>query len=107
MDSAGLGQMSPSPRRVVIALSPIEKRDNDMSTKHNTKHNERGRSNYSNRLGVMGTTGHLPAIEGNTGLRHKQERRVMATCTVGDNHNGHECNGSPFPNGSDTSEDDE
>lgn len=79
-----------------------------MSTKHNTKHVERSRSNYQDRPGLMGTSGHLPAIEGNSGLAAKQERRIKATCTVGEDHDRHECNGSPFPNAAvDASADDD
>lgn len=73
-----------------------------MSRHHNTKHVERKVSNYAERPGVMGTGGKLAEIEGRTGLRYRQEQRVKATCTVGDNHNGHECNGSPLPKGEDT-----
>jgi hypothetical protein len=73
-----------------------------MSRHYNTKHDDRGTSNYQDRPGVMGTSGHLPAIEGNAGLRAKQDRRVRLTCTIGDNHDGHECNGRPFPFGDDS-----
>jgi hypothetical protein len=78
-----------------------------MSRHHNTKHDERSGSNYAERTGVMGTGGHLPAIEGNSGLRAKQDRRIKATCTVGEDHDRHECNGQPFPFASETAEDDE
>lgn len=78
-----------------------------MSRHHNTKHDERSPANYANRPGMMGTSGHLTAVEGNSGLRAKQERRIRATCTIGDNHDHHECNGVPFPAGTSVSEDDE
>jgi hypothetical protein len=73
-----------------------------MSRHHNTKHEERSGSNYAERTGVMGTGGKLTEIEGRTGLRYRQEQRIKATCTAGENHNGHECNGSPFPKGDDS-----
>lgn len=59
-----------------------------MSRHYCTEHTERKTSNYKTRPGVMGTSGHLAAIEGNQGLRAKQERRV-------------ENFGSPFPRGLD------
>lgn len=68
-----------------------------MSRHHNTKHFERSGSNYEGRPGMMGTGGHLPAIEGNAGLRARQERRVKATCTVSEDHDHHACNGFPWP----------
>ena len=57
-----------------------------MSRHHNTEHPERSTSNYKTRAGMMGTTGHLAAIEGNQGLRARQERRIANF-------------GSPFPRG--------
>lgn len=65
-----------------------------MSRHHNTKHPERSRK-------TPREFGKLAGIEGRSGLRERQERRVRATCTIGENHNGHDCNGVPFPTGSD------
>jgi hypothetical protein len=62
-----------------------------MSAKHNCKHVDRSRSNYPNRSGVY-SHGHLAEIEGSTGLRHRQERRV-------------ELYGVPFPPMSELNED--
>lgn len=68
-----------------------------MSTHHNTKHDERSKSNYQTRPGMMGTSGHLAAIEGGSGLRARQERRIRNTCTLPHEHDTDSCNGSPFP----------
>jgi hypothetical protein len=73
-----------------------------MSRKCNVSHPARKRSNYPNRLSARGLSKapRLAEIEGNTGLRHRQERRVMETCTVGHaDHNLIDCNGVPWPYG--------
>lgn len=75
-----------------------------MSAKHNCKHVDRSRSNYPNRPGVY-SHGHLAEVEGSTGLRSRQERRVRATCSVGNDHDGHKCDGFPFPFASEVIED--
>lgn len=72
-----------------------------MSVKHNVSHKEkfgRGKSRYPDRLAARGLSHapHLAEIEGSTGLRARQERRVRETCTVGPNHDRHECNGQPW-----------
>ncbi len=73
-----------------------------MSRKHNCKHPERGRnseegaSGYQKRLRDRGL-GKAPRMADLDGLRAKQLRRVRETCTMGPEHDGHKCNGSPFP----------
>jgi hypothetical protein len=70
-----------------------------MSRKHNTKHEERGTSNYPTRPGMyrlrrnaqMDTAEHLRGV---------QDRRIRETCTLDPGkHSVHQCNGSPLPNG--------
>jgi hypothetical protein len=66
------------------------------------------KSRYQNRPGVMGTSGRLEPIEGPTGLRNKQERRIRQSCTISDKHDhgiwfreSHRdltrCDGVPWP----------
>ena len=67
------------------------------------------KSRYQSRPGVMDTTGRLAPIEGRTGLRVRQERRVAQSCTVQADHdhgiwledsgarNLERCNGVPWP----------
>jgi hypothetical protein len=67
------------------------------------------KSHYQERSGLFGTSGKLAAIEGRSGLRTRQERRVAQSCTVEGEHshgvylfdsgrrNLDECNGSPWP----------
>lgn len=69
-----------------------------MSTKHNVSHKTkfgRGVSHYPDRLAARGLSKapSLAAIEGATGLRLRQDRRVMATCTEDHEHNVIDCNG--------------
>lgn len=56
-----------------------------MSTKHNTKHADRGKSHYKTRLQARGYS-KAPAMEGLDTLRARQEARIKRT-------------GSPFPQG--------
>ena len=67
------------------------------------------KSRYQKRPGVMGTSGRLEPIEGPTGLRNRQERRIRQSCTVAGDHqhgvwlldngrrNLERCNGAPWP----------
>lgn len=55
------------------------------------------KSRYQKRPGVMGTSGRLEPIEGPTGLRNKQERRIRQSCGLDHRHNVVECNGVPWP----------
>lgn len=67
------------------------------------------KSHYQARSGLFGTSGKLASIEGRTGLRIKQERRVAQSCTVeGEHSHGvylfdsgrrdlSRCNGAPWP----------
>jgi hypothetical protein len=66
------------------------------------------KSRYQNRPGVMGTSGRLEPIEGPTGLRNRQERRIRQSCSVDANHvhgiwlkgsyrDLERCNGVPWP----------
>jgi len=66
-------------------------------------------SRYQERRGLFGTSGRLAPIEGSTGLRVRQERRIAQSCTIRDEHqhgvwlddSGHrlldKCNGVPWP----------
>lgn len=54
-------------------------------------------SKYQSRPGVMGTSGRLAPIEGPTGLRNRQERRIRQSCTVDHVHRNIDCNGVPWP----------
>jgi len=66
-------------------------------------------SHYQERSGIFGTSGKLASIEGRTGLRIKQERRVAQSCTIDGDHshgvylfdsgrrNVDRCNGVPWP----------
>ncbi len=73
-----------------------------MSRKYNCKHPERGRnseegtSGYQKRLRErgLGKAPHMLALDT---LRTRQLRRVRETCTLGPEHDGHKCNGLPFP----------
>ena len=69
-----------------------------MSAKYNTKHPLRCRSHYPERLTArgLGKTPVMQPIEGSTGLRARQERRVRETCTLSSDHKGHACNGVPW-----------
>lgn len=67
-----------------------------MSTKHNTKHPDRGKSRYPARLKARGQTSASVRMEPLETLRVRQDRRVEATCTKGPAHDFHECNGVPF-----------
>jgi hypothetical protein len=67
-----------------------------MSRHHNTKHPERVEGGYRRRLQARGLS-KAPTMEELETLQKRQTNRVRATCTVGENHDGHECNGSPFP----------
>jgi hypothetical protein len=69
-----------------------------MSRHHNTKHFGRGRSQYPKRLESRGLS-KAPSMTPVEQLRNRQIRRVEATCTMGDKHNGHKCNGQPWPDG--------
>ena len=67
------------------------------------------KSHYQERTGLFGTSGKLAGIEGRTGLRVKQDRRVANSCTVEGEHahgvylfdsgrrNLDRCNGVPWP----------
>lgn len=68
-----------------------------MSRKHNTKHEERGTSNYPTRPGMyrLRRNAQMESLEH---LRQVQDRRIRETCTLSsDNHGTHQCNGSPLP----------
>lgn len=71
-----------------------------MSRKHNTKHPNRGRTNevrgYLKRLHQRGL-GKAPMLADVDTLRVRQERRIRETCNLDSNHDGHQCNGVPFP----------
>ena len=67
-----------------------------MSRRYNTKHPERVDGGYRRRLEARGLSKAPTMIDLET-LQKRQNNRVKATCTVGENHDGHECNGSPFP----------
>jgi len=66
-------------------------------------------SQYQERPGLFGTSGKLAGIDGRTGLRVRQERRVANSCTIGGDHdhgvylfdsgrrNLDRCNGVPWP----------
>lgn len=54
-----------------------------MSRHHNTRHPDRGRSNYPARLAARGLN-KAPALEAVDNLRSRQERRIAQT-------------GTPFP----------
>lgn len=65
-------------------------------------------SRYQQRPGLFGTRGRLLPIEGSTGLRTRQERRIAQSCTLDSDHqhgvwldnSGHrqldKCNGVPW-----------
>jgi hypothetical protein len=67
------------------------------------------RSPYQQRRGLMGTSGKLAAIEGRSGLRARQERRIRQSCTIAPDHSHgvwldnsgrrdmDRCNGVPWP----------
>jgi hypothetical protein len=68
------------------------------------------KSRYQSRPGLMQTSGKLASIEGRTGLRVRQERRVAQSCTIKADHdhgiwlledsgarNLDRCNGVPWP----------
>jgi len=73
-----------------------------MTTKYNCKHPDRGHSRdtgeagYQKRLHDRGL-GKAPRMEPLEDLRKRQERRVRETCTVSPDHDGHKCNGVPWP----------
>jgi hypothetical protein len=66
-------------------------------------------SHYQERAGLFGTSGRLQPIEGRSGLRVRQERRVAQSCTLTADHdhgvylfdsgrrNLDRCNGVPWP----------
>jgi hypothetical protein len=66
-----------------------------MSRHHNTKHPLRGLSHYHERLIARGL-GKAPLMPPLSWLRTHQERRVHETCTLGPQHECHECNGVPW-----------
>ena len=67
-----------------------------MSRKHNTKHEERGTSNYPLRTRVF-AIGHSRVMEGLETLRKRQGNRVKATCGLSHVHEDpRDCNGNPW-----------
>lgn len=76
-----------------------------MSRHYNTKHPDRSRTDdtrgYRKRLQSRGL-GKAPALADVDVLRNRQERRVVATCTLDHNHDADfshsdHCDGVPFP----------
>jgi hypothetical protein len=74
-----------------------------MARKHNTKHFDRSRSNYPSRLEARGLA-KAPSLAPVEQLRNRQERRVRETCSLAGDHNGHKCNGFPWPMRGDVAE---
>lgn len=70
-----------------------------MSRHYNTKHTERSEGGYRRRLSARGLS-KAPVMEDLETLQKRQYNRVKATCTIGEDHDHHECNGSPFPTAS-------
>lgn len=63
--------------------------------KHHCKHPTRGHSHYPERLRARGLskTPQLAPLDGNGGLRTKQERRVRDTCSLSHSHDMVSCDG--------------
>ena len=72
-----------------------------MSTKHNTLHPDRAKSNYKNRLTKRGLS-KAPALTPLDTLVRIQENRIKHTCTMDHEHYGFNCNGFPWYQGNDT-----
>ena len=74
-----------------------------MGRKHNTKHDERGTSNYPNRARIF-SLGGSRQMEGLETLRKRQEARIKNTCTLHVSHvstdDSRDCNGQPWYQGS-------
>jgi hypothetical protein len=80
-----------------------------MKSKKSGGRMSQSQSHYQERSGIFGTSGKLASIEGRTGLRIKQERRITNSCTIeGEHRHGvylfdsgrrdlDRCNGAPWP----------
>lgn len=71
-----------------------------MPRKHNVKHPMRNKSRYPIRLSHRGLS-KAPAMDDVEVLAKRQARRVVDTCTLGGEHDRHECNGQPWWRGND------
>jgi hypothetical protein len=73
-----------------------------MSRKHNTKHEERGTSNYPFRARIF-SIGGSRQMEGLETLRNRQNRRIKNTCTLHEVHvatdDARDCNGQAWYTG--------
>src|SRR5512146_2537962 len=69
-----------------------------MSRRHNTKHTGRSKSRYPQRLVArgLGKAPTLAEIEGPSGLRVRQERRIRETCSLTHAHDVVSCDGQPW-----------
>lgn len=71
-----------------------------MSRHYNTRHDDRNKSNYPERLNHRGLS-KAPAMEELEVLERRQDRRVRDTCTLVHEHDTIDCNGFPWWQGND------